>query len=73
MNFDINEYGYCDVFNRKLRGSTVAISFANGSAPFTPYIYKDKVPPCQPQTYIGNPFFFQGQRQNKLICKTKTN
>lgn len=35
-------------------------------------IYKDKVPPCQPQTYTGNPFFFQGQRQNKLICKQKT-
>lgn len=58
--------------NRKLRGSNAAISLANGSAPFTPYIYKDKVPPCQPQTYVGNPFFFQGQRQNKLICKTKT-
>ena len=36
-------------------------------------IYKDKVPQCQPQTFTGNPFFFQGQRQNKLICKTKTN
>lgn len=37
------------------------------------YVLKDKVPSCQPQTYIGNPFFFQGQHQNKLICKTKTN
>jgi hypothetical protein len=36
-------------------------------------IYKDKVPQCQPQTFTGNPFFFQGQRQNKLICKTRTN
>ncbi len=35
-------------------------------------VLKEKVPACQPQTYIGNPFFFQGQRQNKLICKTKT-
>lgn len=32
------------------------------------YILKDKVPACQPQTYIGNPFFFQGQHQNKNIC-----
>lgn len=39
----------------------------------TPYIYKDKVPPCQPQTFTGNPFFFSGQHQNKLICQNKTN
>ena len=39
----------------------------------TSYIYKDKVPPCQPQTYTGNPFFFNGQHQNKLICTNKTN
>jgi len=39
----------------------------------TPFILKDKVPPCQAQTYIGNPFFFQGQHQNKLICKQTTN
>lgn len=26
---------------------------------------------CQPQTYIGNPFFFQGQHQNKRICAIK--
>lgn len=30
---------------------------------------KDKSPVCQPQTYVGNPFFFQGQHQNKLICR----
>jgi hypothetical protein len=58
---------------RKLRGANAAASLTNGEPPFTPYIYKDKVPICQPQTFIGNPFFFQGQRQNKLICKTKTN
>jgi len=58
---------------KKLRGENVAASLINGQAPFTPYIYKDKVPACQPQTYIGNPFFFQGQRQNKLICNNKTN
>lgn len=34
------------------------------------YVYKDKVPQCQRQTYIGNPFFFQGQRQNKISCAT---
>lgn len=37
------------------------------------FIYKDKVPLCQAQTYIGNPFFFQGQHQNKLICRNNTN
>lgn len=58
---------------RKLRGANVAASLTNGEAPFTPYIYKDKVPACQAQTFIGNPFFFQGQHQNKLICNTKTN
>ena len=26
---------------------------------------------CQPQTFTGNPFFFQGQHQNKNICKIK--
>ena len=59
--------------NRRLRGANAATSLAYGQIPETPFIYKDKVPPCQPQTYIGNPFFFQGQHQNKLICKTKTN
>ena len=29
---------------------------------------KQKAPECDPATYIGNPFFFQGQRQNKHIC-----
>jgi len=59
--------------NRRLRGANVATSLANSVSPNTPFIYKDKVPPCQAQTYTGNPFFFQGQHQNKLICKTKTN
>jgi len=35
-------------------------------------IYKDKTPACNPATYIGNPFFFQGQHQNKKICAKKT-
>lgn len=34
------------------------------------FIYKDKVPPCQPQTFVGNPFFFSGQHRNKLICRS---
>jgi hypothetical protein len=50
-----------------------AISVAYSNSQDNSFIYKDKVPSCQPQTYIGNPFFFQGQHQNKLICKTKTN
>lgn len=61
---------------RRLKSSNppnTATAIQYGFNPNTPYIYKDKVPPCQPQTYVGNPFFFQGQRQNKLICKQKTN
>ena len=61
---------------RKLKSGNppnTATAIQYGFNPNTPFIYKDKVPPCQPQTYIGNPFFFQGQHQNKLICKTKTN
>jgi hypothetical protein len=38
------------------------------SNPEMSYVYKDKVPQCQRQTYIGNPFFFQGQHQNKVSC-----
>ena len=59
--------------NRRLKGTNAATTLALGGNPNVPFIYKDKTPPCQPQTYIGNPFFFQGQHQNKLICKTKTN
>jgi hypothetical protein len=55
--------------NRRLRSVS---TLSSGTPPYTPFIYKDKAPTCQPQTYIGNPFFFQGQHQNKLICKTKT-
>jgi hypothetical protein len=59
--------------NRRLKGANAAASLANGVRPDAPFIYKDKVPPCQPQTFTGNPFFFQGQHQNKLICQNKTN
>jgi len=61
---------------RKLKSGNppnLATAIQYGFNPNTPYIYKDKVPPCQPQTYIGNPFFFSGQHQNKLICRTNTN
>jgi hypothetical protein len=50
-----------------------AISAVYAASQDNSFIYKDKVPSCQAQTYIGNPFFFQGQHQNKLICRSKTN
>lgn len=34
----------------------------------TPFIYKDKTPVCNKATYVGNPFFFQGQRQRRSMC-----
>ena len=51
--------------------SAVATMYADPS--ITPFILKDKVPPCQAQTFVGNPFFFQGQHQNKLICRQNSN
>lgn len=68
-----------NAFNqRKLKSGTgnppnIATAIQYGFNPNTPYLYKDKVPPCQRQTYIGNPYFFQGQRQNKLLCNAQTN
>ena len=55
---------------RKLRGAGAATSSSiiGGVSPDVPFIYKFKTPACQAQTYIGNPFFFQGQKQNKNIC-----
>ena len=61
---------------RKLKSgnpANTATAIQYGFNPNTPYIYKDKVPSCQARTYIGNPFFGKGQRQNKLICRTNTN
>ena len=43
-----------------------------GANPNVPFIYKYKTPPCNPATYSGNPFFFQGQFQNKKICSKTT-
>jgi hypothetical protein len=51
--------------------NSISESYANSQN--NSFIYKDKVPICQAQTYIGNPFFFQGQHQNKLICRNNTN
>lgn len=73
LKLNVDTISTTAALNRKLRGANVAASLVNGVPPVTPFIYKDKVPPCQPQTYIGNPFFFQGQHQNKLICRTNTN
>ena len=61
---------------RKLKSgnpANTATAIQYGFNPNTPFIYKDKAPSCQAQTYIGNPFFGKGQRQNKLICRTNTN
>ena len=51
--------------------SSVSEAYANSQN--NSFIYKDKVPKCQAQTYIGNPFFFSGQHQNKLICRNNSN
>jgi hypothetical protein len=59
--------------NGKGNPPNMATAIQYGFDPSVPYIYKDKVPPCQAQTFIGNPFFFQGQRQNKLMCRNNTN
>lgn len=50
---------------RRLRGAGLSLSSVE---PDVPFIYKFKAPTCQAQTYVGNPFFFQGQHQNKKIC-----
>ena len=54
---------------RKLKGAGAVLSLAvGGVSPDVPFIYKFKTPVCQAQTFTGNPFFFQGQHQNKKIC-----
>jgi hypothetical protein len=50
---------------RKLKGAN---QLSTGDPVNVPFIYKFKTPACQASTYSGNPFFFQGQRQNKKIC-----
>jgi hypothetical protein len=57
---------------RKLKGANVATQLASGDPVSVPFIYKFKTPACQASTYSGNPFFFQGQFQNKKICSKNT-
>jgi hypothetical protein len=57
---------------RKLKGANIAAQLTSGDPVNVPFIYKFKTPPCQASTYSGNPFFFQGQHQNKNICSRKT-
>ena len=56
----------------KLNVDTISTNAASISrarlAPNESYVYKLKAPTCQAATYSGNPFFFQGQHQNKKIC-----
>jgi hypothetical protein len=59
-------------YKSRINPPNTATAIQYGFTPNTAILYKDKVPSCQPQTYIGNPFFFQGQHQNKLICNKKT-
>jgi hypothetical protein len=57
---------------RKLKGANLTSQMVAGQTPNVPFIYKFKAPTCQASTYSGNPFFFQGQHQNKKICSKKT-
>ena len=57
---------------RRLKGANVSAQIVGGQSVNTPFIYKFKAPTCQASTYSGNPFFFQGQHQNKKICSRKT-
>jgi hypothetical protein len=74
LNVDtINTAAYKQRILKTGNPANIATAIQYGFNPNTPFIYKDKVPPCQAQTYVGNPFFFQGQHQNKLICRNNTN
>ena len=57
---------------RKLKGANLEAQLSSGQSVNVPFIYKFKTPACQASTYSGNPFFFQGQSQNKQICSKKT-
>ena len=57
---------------RKLKGANLEAQLSSGQTPNVPFIYKFKTPTCQASTYAGNPFFFQGQHQNKNICSKNT-
>jgi hypothetical protein len=57
-------------YKNKPNPSNISTAIQYGFETNTPFIYKDKVPKCNLQTYIGNPFFFQGQHPNKNLCKS---
>jgi hypothetical protein len=57
----------------KLNVDTISTAAAQMRKQNTQYIYKLKAPTCQNSTYSGNPFFFQGQYQNKKICSKASN
>jgi hypothetical protein len=57
---------------RRLKGANALQNIANGQAPNVPFIYKFKAPTCSASTYSGNPFFFQGQKQNHQICSKQS-
>ena len=65
----INTIAYNQRKLKTVNPANTATAIQYGFNPNTPYIYKDKVAHCQAQTYTGNPFFFQGQHQNKNICR----
>lgn len=53
---------------RRLKGANSVQNIATVQSSDVPFIYKFKAPTCSAATYSGNPFFFQGQRQNHQIC-----
>jgi len=53
---------------RRLKGANSVQSAIYGNPVDTPFIYKFKAPTCSAATYSGNPFFFQGQKQNHQLC-----
>jgi hypothetical protein len=52
--------------------ANIATAIQYGFDPNIQFLYKNKAPTCSPQTYIGNPFFVQGQHQNKLLCRSNS-
>jgi hypothetical protein len=55
---------------KQLQYQSLAYDLQRGQDPNIPFINKMKTPTCNPATYTGNPFFFQGQHQNPKICTT---
>ena len=58
---------------KQLQYQSLAFDLQLGQAPEIPFINKMKTPKCQASTYVGNPFFFQGQKQNRNICPIPKN